>query len=75
MDKNNFSLYNVKCSKNDICLLGQVVKTLPSHGRIRGSTPLGDTKSKRSTFVLLLCFCATRLVLDCLLYTSDAADE
>lgn len=53
MDKNNFSLYNVKCSKKEVCLLGQVVKTSPSHGGVRGSTPLGDTKRNRSAIALL----------------------
>ena len=31
-----------------MCSLGQVVKTSPSHGGIRGSTPLGSTKRKIS---------------------------
>ena len=29
---------------------GQAVKTLPSHGRIRGSSPLGGTKQIRYSF-------------------------
>ena len=34
---------------NKMCRHGQVVKTLASHAEIRGSTPLGDTKSKMDT--------------------------
>ena len=45
--------------KKQTSLLGQVVKTSPSHGGIRGSTPLGDTKRKRSTSVLLFRWQAT----------------
>ena len=37
--------YNLICS-DEICSLGQVVKTSPSHGGIRGSTPLASTKEK-----------------------------
>lgn len=34
-------LYNLVCKS--ICSHGQVVKTSPSHGGIRGSSPLGST--------------------------------
>ena len=36
--------------KKLVCSLGQVVKTSPSHGGIRGSTPLGSTNWKHLKF-------------------------
>ena len=45
MDKSMIEQYNITCVIV-IRPLGQVVKTSPSHGGIRGSTPLGDTNSR-----------------------------
>lgn len=45
-------LYNFVCKS--ICSHGQVVKTSPSHGGIRGSSPLGSTtQSPKGLFCIL----------------------
>ena len=69
-DSDSFSPGSNPGSAASTCRHGQAVKTSPSHGEIRGSSPLGATITKKKAFFMLSFF-----VCDCFLVRGDSNEE